>query len=125
MSIPQVSGHEARTGDSEGLMCAYNLTCSGTDWRPPDGRVKAGDTILVHAGVYKYNRLGVLNDPLVNRTVPLDGTYYLTADGTEDRPIVIKGAGDGEVVFDGARNFALFDARCRLHVLRRHHLQKR
>ncbi|MGC4084034.1 MAG: hypothetical protein QM736_18475 [Vicinamibacterales bacterium] len=42
----------------EGLMCAYNLTCSGTDWatagRP---RVKAGDTILVHAGVYKYNRL--------------------------------------------------------------------
>jgi hypothetical protein len=42
----------------EGLMCAYNLTCSGTDWatagRP---RVKAGDTILVHAGVYRYNRL--------------------------------------------------------------------
>jgi hypothetical protein len=36
----------------EGLMCAYNLTCAGTDWatagRP---RVKAGDTILVHAGV--------------------------------------------------------------------------
>ncbi|MFN7983974.1 MAG: hypothetical protein U0Q11_19170 [Vicinamibacterales bacterium] len=96
----------------EGLMCAYNLTCSGTDWatagRP---RVKAGDTILVHAGVYKYNRLEYTNDPLVNRTVPLDGTYYLTADGTEDRPIVIKGAGDGEVVFDGAGNFALFDVR--------------
>ncbi|MGC4084033.1 MAG: hypothetical protein QM736_18470 [Vicinamibacterales bacterium] len=51
------------------------------------------------------------NDPLVNRTVPLDGTYYLTADGTEDRPIVIKGAGDGEAIFDGAGNFALFDVR--------------
>src|SRR3954468_21562624 len=37
----------------EGLMCAYNLTCAGTDWatagRP---RVKPGDTILVHAGLY-------------------------------------------------------------------------
>lgn len=96
----------------EGLMCAYNLTCSGTDWatagRP---RVKPGDTILVHAGLYKYNRLEYTNDPLVNRTVPLDGTYYLTADGTEERPIVIKGAGDGEVIFDGNGNFALFDVR--------------
>ena len=52
----------------EGLMCAYNLTCAGTDWatagRP---RVKAGDTILVHAGVYKYNRYEYTNDPAVNR----------------------------------------------------------
>jgi hypothetical protein len=96
----------------EGLMCAYNLTCAGTDWatagRP---RVKPGDTILVHAGVYKYNRLEYTNDPAVNRTVPLDGTYYLLADGTPDRPIAIKSAGDGEVVFDGAGNFALFDVR--------------
>ena len=96
----------------EGLMCAYNLTCSGTDWatagRP---RVKPGDIILVHAGLYKYNRLEYTNDPTVNRTVPLDGTYYLTADGTEERPIVIKGAGDGEAIFDGAGNFALFDTK--------------
>ena len=67
----------------EGLMCAYNLTCAGTDWatagRP---RVKAGDTILVHAGVYKYNRYEYTNDPAVNRTTPLDGTYYLLAKGT-------------------------------------------
>lgn len=96
----------------EGLMCAYNLTCAGTDWatagRP---RVKPGDTILVHAGVYRYNRLEYTNDPTVNRTVPLDGTYYLMADGTADRPIVIKGAGDGDAIFDGAGNFALFDVR--------------
>jgi hypothetical protein len=94
----------------EGLMCAYNLTCAGTDWatagRP---RVKPGDVILVHAGVYKYNRFEYTNNAAVNRTVPLDGTYYLTADGTEDRPIVIRGAGDGEAIFDGAGNFALFD----------------
>jgi hypothetical protein len=96
----------------EGLMCAYNLTCAGTDWatagRP---RVRPGDTILVHAGVYKYNRLEYTNDAAVNRTVPLDGTYYLTADGTPERPIAIKAAGDGDVVFDGAGNFALFDVK--------------
>src|SRR5918993_338492 len=96
----------------EGLMCAYNLTCAGTDWatagRP---RVKPGDTILVHAGLYKYNRLEYTNNAAVNRTVPLDGTYYLTADGTAERPIVIKAAGDGDVVFDGGGNFALFDVK--------------
>ena len=96
----------------EGLMCAYNLTCAGTDWatagRP---RVKAGDTILVHAGIYKYNRYEYTNDPAVNRTIPLDGTYYLTADGTPEKPIAIKGAGDGEAIFDGAGNFTLFDVR--------------
>ena len=68
----------------EGLMCAYNYTCAGTDWatagRP---RVQPGDTILVHAGLYKYNRYEYTNNPLVNRTQPLDGTYYLTADGTD------------------------------------------
>jgi hypothetical protein len=96
----------------EGLMCAYNFWCAGTDWatsgRP---RVRPGDTILVHAGVYQYDRHVYTNDPKVNRTVPLDGTYYLTADGTEDMPIAIKAAGDGPVVFDGAGNFALFDVR--------------
>ena len=30
-----------------------------------------------------------------------DGTYYLTQSGTAEKPIVIKGAGDGEVIFDG------------------------
>src|SRR5436190_14207840 len=96
----------------EGLMCAYNYSCAGTDWatsgRP---RVRAGDTILVHAGVYKYNRYEYTNDAAVNRTQPLDGTYYLTADGTADKPIAIKGAGDGDAIFDGNGNFALFDVR--------------
>jgi hypothetical protein len=96
----------------EGLMCAYNLTCAGTDWatagRP---RVKAGDTILVHAGLYKYNRHEYTNNAAVNRTQPLDGTYYLTADGTPDMPIAIKAAGDGEAIFDGNGNFAVFDVR--------------
>ena len=96
----------------EGLMCAYNEWCAGTDWatsgRP---RVRPGDTILVHAGEYKYNRYEYTNNAAVNRTTPLDGTYYLTADGTPDMPIAIVAAGDGEVVFDGNGNFALFDVR--------------
>jgi len=96
----------------EGLMCAYNFWCAGTDWatsgRP---RVQPGDTILMHAGTYKYNRYEYTNTASVNRTEPLDGTYYLTADGTPDKPIAIKAAGDGEVVFDGNGNFALFDVR--------------
>jgi hypothetical protein len=96
----------------EGLMCAYNHECSGTDWAT-SGRPRAqpGDTFLVHAGVYKYNRLEYTNDPAVNRTVPLEGTYYLMADGTPERPIVIKGAGDGEVVFDGDGNANLFNVK--------------
>ncbi len=96
----------------EGLMCAYNYWCAGTDWatsgRP---RVRPGDTILVHAGTYRYNRYEYTNNATVNRTVPLDGTYYLTADGTPDMPIAIKAAGDGDVVFDGDGNFALFDVK--------------
>ena len=96
----------------EGLMCAYNYWCAGTDWatsgRP---RVRPGDTILVHAGTYKYNRYEYTNNATVNRTVPLDGTYYLTADGTPEMPIAITAAGDGEVVFDGDGNFALFDVK--------------
>jgi hypothetical protein len=96
----------------DGLMCAYNYTCAGTDWatagRP---RVKPGDTILVHAGTYKYNRYEYTNDATVNRTTPLDGTYYLLAKGTPEKPIVIKGAGDGPAIFDGAGNFVLFDVR--------------
>ncbi len=94
----------------EGLMCAYNTWCAGTDWatagRP---RVRPGDTLLVHAGIYRYNRYEYTNNPLVNRTTPLDGTYYLTADGTAEMPIAIKAAGDGEVVFDGNGNYALFN----------------
>ena len=95
----------------EGLLCAYYLTCAGTDWataaRP---RVKPGDTILVHAGTYKYNRFEYTNNLSVS-TVPFDGTYYLTASGTPDKPIVIKGAGDGEAVFDGNGAFNLFNVK--------------
>src|SRR4029453_17813912 len=40
---------------------------------------------------------------------PFDGTMSLTLKGTSEKPITIKSAGDGEVIFDGAGNHRLFD----------------
>src|SRR5579862_4879302 len=96
----------------DAVMCAYNYYCGGGDTvtagRP---RVKAGDTILVHAGLYKYHPEYYTGDRTINATTPVEGTYYLTASGTPDKPIVIKGAGDGEVIFDGNGNFNLFNVK--------------
>ena len=39
-----------------------------------NARVQPGDTILVHAGTYLYNRYEYTNNAAVNRSVPLDGT---------------------------------------------------
>jgi hypothetical protein len=94
-------------GSFTGLNCAYNYYCGGGDTsltgRP---RVKAGDIILVHAGVYEslHDRYG--RD---STTRPVEGTYYFFGNGTPEKPIVIKAAGDGEVVFDGLANFTLFN----------------
>ena len=43
------------------------------------------------------------------RASTFDGAYLLTAKGTPERPIVIRAAGDGEVIFDGDGAFRLFD----------------
>lgn len=95
-----------------GLMCAYNYYCGGGDTvtagRP---RVKPGDVILVHAGLYKYHPEYYTGDRTINATTPFEGTYYLTANGTAEKPIVIKGAGDGEVIFDGNGNYNLFNVK--------------
>jgi hypothetical protein len=89
-----------------GLLGAYFTGSSGADYfnaYPP--RVQPGDVILVHAGVYKDDRyryggaLGTISS----------GTYFLTQSGTALRPIVIKAAGDGEVIFDGDGAFNLFN----------------
>ena len=62
----------------------------------------------------------------VNRTVPLDGTYYLTADGTPDMPIAIKAAGDGEVDLRRRRQLrAVRREGRRLHLFRGHHVPER
>ena len=89
-----------------GLMEAYYQGAASSDFQGTyPARVVPGDTILVHAGVYMSDRVRYQNGlphPGYNALSTLfDGTYYLTADGTPDKPIVIKSAGDGEVIFDG------------------------
>ena len=79
------------------LLEAYQGAFVG-DWSTlAERKVRPGDVILVHAGLYQANPLSYV-DPM---GVPFDGTYVLTAKGTADQPIVIKAAGDGEVIFDG------------------------
>ncbi len=94
------------------LMCAYNYYCGGGDTqtggRP---RVKPGDIILVHAGTYRYHPEFYTGDRSINSTTPVEGTYYLFGSGTPEKPIVIKAAGDGEVIFDGGGNFNLFNVK--------------
>ena len=90
-----------------GLLAAYYTGSSHSDnfnTFPP--RVQPGDTILVHAGLYKDDRFRYGGGGL--GTVS-SGTYFLTQSGTADRPIVIKAAGDGEVVFDGDGAYNLFN----------------
>lgn len=89
-----------------GLMSAYYMGTAHYDYEnayPP--RVQPGDIILVHAGLYISDRFHyMVGQPapghLALGTV-FDGTYYLTQSGTPDKPIVIRGAGDGEAIFDG------------------------
>ena len=88
-----------------GLKQAYFGSGNG-DWAVlSERKVRAGDTILVHAGLYKGDRLQY-SHPL---GLDFDGTYVLTAKGTPDRPIVIRSAGDGEAIFDGDGAHELFN----------------
>jgi hypothetical protein len=97
-----------------GLMAAYYMGSAHFDYEnafPP--RVQPGDTILMHAGLYVGDRFHYMNGAPRPGYLALgnlfDGTYYLTQSGTPDKPIVIKAAGDGEVIFDGAGCQNLFN----------------
>ena len=73
------------------------------------GAIEPGDTILMHAGVYQSDRTAY--NSIMRSGVGSDGfgTTRLTKSGTPEKPIVIKGAGDGEVIFDGGGCAILFD----------------
>ncbi len=110
---PQGYQGERQQPAFNGLLSAFNLGASHSDWfNTYLPRVQPGDVILVHAGLYKDTRfrygsgIGTL----------FDGTYYLTASGTAERPIVIRAAGDGPAVFDGDGNAVLFDVTAASHI---------
>ena len=77
-------------------------------WERP---VQPGDAIVVHAGLYRNDRLNYV-DPMMT---PFDGTHWLTIKATREKPIVIRAAGDGEAIFDGAGNHRLFDVSASAH----------
>lgn len=74
-------------------------------------RAQPGDTILVHAGMYKNDRKNYV-DPMMT---PFDGVNWLTMKATAERPLTIKAAGDGPVVFDGDGNHRIFDVTASTH----------
>jgi len=75
----------------------YGYNGAGDWWLYSEPRIRAGDTIKVHAGTYSGERY------IYAQANGLDfhGHYVLTQKGTADRPISIIAAGDGEVIFDG------------------------
>jgi hypothetical protein len=76
-------------------------------------RAQPGDTILMHAGLYRPERLNYV-DPMM---APFDGSMSLALKGTPDKPITITNAGDGEVILDGAGNHRLLDVMAsRYHI---------
>jgi hypothetical protein len=88
-----------------GLKQAYFGSGNG-DWAlVSERKVGPGDTILVHAGLYKGDRFQY-SHPL---GLDFTGTYVLTAKGTPERPITIRAAGDGEPIFDGDGAHELFN----------------
>lgn len=101
---PGYQGPRLEPGFSSLLEAYYGAGLG--DWNVVwERRAQPGDTILLHAGLYKNDRLNYV-DPMMT---PFDGTMSLTLKGTQEKPITIKSAGDGEVVLDGAGNHRLFD----------------
>jgi hypothetical protein len=94
-----------------GIKAAYYGEGRG-DWTSVRTRkAQPGDTILVHAGLYRPERLNYV-DPL---SAPFTGYWSLSLKGTAEKPITIKGAGDGEAIFDGGGNHKLFDVMATHH----------
>jgi hypothetical protein len=72
-------------------------------------QVQPGDIILVHTGLYQMDRGIYADDIYKGGGSSFFGTYRFTKSGTPEKPIVIRAAGDGEVIFDGDGCFNLFD----------------
>ena len=94
-------------GDKEepaytGIMQAFYGPGAGL-WQPAD--IEPGDIILVHAGTYLADRRRYYEPMWMH----FHGCYHLTKSGTPEKPIVIRAAGDGEVILDGGGVYRLFD----------------
>lgn len=94
-----------------GLKAAYYGEGRG-DWTAVRmKKAQPGDTIVMHAGLYRPERLNYV-DPL---SAPFHGYMSLSLQGTAEKPITIRGAGDGEVILDGGGNHKIFDVMASAH----------
>ena len=94
-----------------GILQAYYGAGLG-DWSVVwERRAQPGDTLLMHTGLYRPERLDYV-DPMM---APFDGSMSLTLKGTAEKPITIKAAGDGEVILDGDNNHRLLDVMASQH----------
>jgi hypothetical protein len=77
--------------------------------------VEPGDTVLMHAGVYKSERYNY-RDPI---GLQFHGTHFIATSGSAEKPIAIRSAGDGEVILDGDGCHRLFDVAAANHLFSR------
>ncbi len=94
---------EPMLGKKRSSYWAYEFHQGGTK---NNMKLKPGDTVLVHAGEYKIKRPDY-RDKIFQ--APRWGVWRVWTGGTAERPIRVKAAGDGEVVFDGDGSYALFE----------------
>ncbi len=109
---------EIPDGAYYGLLAAFRDRPGkrGKGWGAAQGpaEVEPGTIFEVHAGTYKAERYHYRDDYFLIGF----GTYHIAGlKGTAEKPIVIRPAGDGEVVFDGAGCFRLFDFRTARHLV--------
>jgi hypothetical protein len=107
------SGPPGHPSGAELLQSAAGVLRRGLgDWSVVwERRARPGDTILMHAGLYRSERLNYV-DP---QMTPFDGSMTLTLEGTPERPITIAAAGDGEGIIDGAGSHSLFNVMAAKH----------
>lgn len=98
------------------ILNAYPAGYKGTKEKPAFTGLRAayttaepGDVILVHAGVYRTERNSYASYLTNGLGSDVLGTTRFAKSGSPEKPIVIKGAGDGEAVFDGNACSILFD----------------
>ena len=107
----------------EGLMCAYNITCVGHRWATAPAAREARRHHPRPRRPLQIRPLRIYTNDLSISTVPFDGTYYLTASGTAEKPIAIKARGRRRGDFRRQRRFQLLQRQGRgLQLLRRPHV---
>jgi hypothetical protein len=91
----------------------YQTPILNLDRRSGEQKVQPGDTVLFHGGTYKVKKYNY-RDRLFQG--PKWGVWWFRRGGHPGKPVVFKAAGDGEVIFDGDGNMAIFEVAATRHL---------